>query len=346
MNFRPYALALCAATTLLACGEDPPLMPVPGSTPDGGRPPPRACPPGPNVCSCADEGPPDFSGEEAGMATETSDEAQRQALVRTNHWRTAAGLPPVHAHAQLEQAAVAHSRFMADNPPSCYPGAHFENAGTCMGYTGRSPGDRITAAGYRASLAGEVINWEATPQRAIDGWIWTVYHRTPFQDPSYTEVGFGAVRTARMNNTMEFARAPGQQPQAMAEPSLFPPPGTELVPTGFQGNLEGPTPPVPLTTRRWPSGQVVSVMFPSTAFTVTTHKLYDGMCREVVHSTFRAATAPEVADSTPDPNNRNARFVFLYADSRLQTNTRHTVEFRGTLNGAPWSRVWAFTTSP
>lgn len=155
-----------------------------------------------------------------------------------------------------------------------------------------------------------------------------------------------AVRTARINNTMEFARAQGQPPQAMADPSVFPPPGTELVPTGFQGNLEGPTPPVPLTTRRWPSGQVVSVMFPTTAFTLTTHKLYDGMCREVVHSTFRAANAPEVADSMPDPNNRNPRFVFLYADSRLQGNTRHTVELRGTLSGAPWSRVWAFTTSP
>jgi len=343
MKLRPYALALFATTALVACGDDPaPMTP----TPDGGRPPRRDCPPGPDVCSCADEGPPDLSRATEGMPTATSDEAQQQALVRTNHWRTSAGLAPVHANAQLEQAAMAHSGFMANNPASCYPGAHFQNAGSCMGFTGRSPGDRIMAAGYRPSLAGEVINWEATPQRAIDGWIWTVYHRTPFQDPAYTEVGFGAVRTTRMNNTMEFARAQGQSAQTLAEPSVFPPPGTELVPTGFQGNLEGPTPPVPISTRRWPSGQVVSVMFPSTEFTITSHKLYDGMCRELVHSTFRAANAPEVADSMPDANNRNPRFIFLYADSRLQGNTRHTVEVRGTLNGAPWSRVWAFTTAP
>lgn len=341
---RPYAFALAAAATLVACGEDP--GPTPTANPDGGRPPPRECPPGPNVCACADEGPPDFSRETSGRPTEGSDEAQRQALVRTNRWRTAAGLPPLHANAQLEQAAVAHSRFMAGNPANCYPGAHSQVEAGCMGFTGATPFVRINATGYRFAAAGEVINWEPTPTRAIDGWIWTVYHRTPFQDPTYTEVGFGAVRSARSNNTMEFGRAQGMAPQSLTEPSLFPPPGTADVPAAFQGNLEGPTPPVPRSTRAWPSGAVVSVMFPSVNFTIATHKLYDGMCREVVHSAFRAPNAPEVADAAADSNNRNPRFVFLYGDARLQPGTRYTVELRGTLEGAPWARVWAFTTSP
>ncbi|MFO0609101.1 MAG: CAP domain-containing protein [Polyangiales bacterium] len=346
MRPTPLAFAFAAMGALAACGEDPTPAMMMTPTPDGGRPPPRECPPGPNVCACADEGPPDFSRKSDGVASESSDDVQQQALTRTNHWRTAAGLAPLNANAQLEQAAVAHSRFMASNAASCYPGAHNEVSAGCMGFTGASPAARIMAAGYRPSLAGEVINWETTPTRAIDGWIWTVYHRTPFQDPSYTEVGFGSVRTARTNNTMEFARRSGQQGQTLTAPSLFPPPGTEGVPTGFQGNLEGPTPPVPLSTGRWPSGAVVSVMFPSNTFTLTTHKLYDGMCREVVHSAFRAASAPEMEGVQADPSNSNRRFVFLYGDARLQTNTRYTVELRGTVDGAPWSRVWAFTTAP
>lgn len=347
MRLRCFA-ALTAAAFVAGCGGDDPGAPAPMTTPDAGRPAPRACPPGPNVCACADDGPADFSRAEAGMASAMSTPDQQAALVRTNHWRTAAGLPPLDADERLEQAAVAHSRFMATNPSSCWPGAHNEVA-SCMGFTGTGPGQRITAAGYRPATAGEVINWESSPQRSIDGWIWTVYHRTPFQDPAFTQVGFGVVQSTvgatRRNNTMEFARPAGASPQALTDVSLFPPPGTANVPTFFQGNLEGPTPPVPQSTRRWPSGTVISLMFPTSNFSVETHRLYDGQCQEVVHSAFRAAGA-NVADAADDSNNRNPRFVFLYADARMRQNTRYTVEVRGALNGEPWSRVWAFTTSP
>ncbi len=346
-------IASCAALALSAmgCGDDA----APGSmtTPDAGGPrPPRECPPGPNVCACADNGPPDLSRAEEGMATATSDDRQQAALIRTNYWRTAAGLPPVNADERLEQAATAHSTFMSQNPSSCWPGAHFENAGSCMGYTGRSPADRVTATGYRLSASSEVINWEPTPQRAIDGWIWTVYHRAPFQDPSYSEVGFAAVAgrpgdSRRFHNTMEFARPAGGSAQPQTDVSVFPPPGTTGAPTYFQGNLEGPTPPTP-ATGRWPSGTVISLMFHTNTFTITSHKLYDGQCQEVAHSTFRSSRLGDgvVADSQPDAQNGNPRFVFLYGDARLQTNTQYTVEVRGTVNGEAWSRVWAFTTSP
>ncbi len=352
-TLRASSLALSIALVAAGCGDDAtPTQTPPTPTPDAGRQPPRECPPGPNVCACADNGPPDFSQAEAGRATDTSDSAQQAALVRTNYWRTAAGLSPINANALLEQAAMAHSTFMAQNAASCWPGAHFENEPGCMGYTGRTPFERVGATGYRASASGEVINWEATPTRSIDGWIWTVYHRTPFQDPSYTETGFAAAPgrpgdSRRFHNTMEFARPQGGTAGTLTDVSLFPPPGTTGVPFQFQGNLEGPTPPTP-ATGRWPSGTVISMMFPTNDFSITTHKLYDGQCQEVAHSTFRSsrATASTVSDAQADTNNSNPRFVFLYGDTRLASNTQYTVELRGTLNGAPWSRVWAFTTTP
>lgn len=340
---------LCAALAVplfVGCGSDPAPSTTMTMTDGGTRPPPRECPPGPNVCACADMGPPDFSGATSGMPSETSDMGQMQALERTNYWRTAAGLTAINLNAQLEQAAVAHSTFMAMNPSSCYSGAHNEVQGGCTGFTGASPGARIIAAGYRPAAAGEVINWNSSVNSSIDGWIWTVYHRTPFQDPGYTEAGFGSVRGGgRLNNTMDFARPSGASAGALTDVSVFPPPGTTYVPAAFQGNLEGPTPPVPRSTRAWPSGQVISLMFPSDAFTIESHHLYDGSCTDVVHSTFIAAGAT-VADAAVDANNHNRRFVFLYADRRLNANTQYTVEIRGTRDGAPWSRVWAFTTSP
>jgi uncharacterized protein YkwD len=337
-----------AVMTVAACSSDN----VPTMASDAGMVGPRECPPGPNVCACAFAGPPDFSRATEGTPSDTSDDFMRAALERTNYWRTAAGLDPVNASDKLERAALAHSRFMAANVSACWPGAHRQsNASNCTGFTGVTPSDRIQAEGYRLVQTGEVINWESTPARAIDGWIWTVYHRTPFQDPSYTEVGFAAAPgrpgdMRRFHNTMEFARPSGASSRALTEVSLFPPPGTTGVPAGFRGDLEGPTPPLP-EGGAWPSGQVISLMFPSNDFTITTHTLYDATCNEVAHSTYRAASVSEarIVNSLPDMNNRNERFVFLYANRALTRNTQYTMEVRGTVQGTAWSRVWSFTTS-
>lgn len=342
-----FLLGACALS-LTACGGDDTntgdpnagMTCVPASMAPERTPP--ACPAGGNVCGCADQGPPDFNCATAGRTSPMTTDAQRTALERTNYWRTAAGLDPVNASPLLEEAARAHSQFMVDNPSSCWPGGHNEtNAATCMGFTGATPGARIMRTGYRIGAAGEVINWESSPSRAIDLWVWSVYHRTPFVNNEYTEVGFATVsgtfggRTTGFN-TMEWARPSGTSAQPITRVVLLPPPGATSVPTSFQGNLEGPTPPRPMTGN-WPSGPVISLTFPTTSFTVDTHRLLDGNCQEVVHSYFSAATDPNLGG--------NRRFVYFYADRPLTRATDYTAEVRGTLNGTPWSRVWRFRTS-
>ncbi len=316
-----------------------------GDEAGGTRPTPDAGSRCEGLCGCAQAGPPDITRAGSGMPAESSTDDQRAALQRANLWRTSAGLAPLNAHALLEQAATAHSEFMVGNASSCWPGAHNEvMSASCRGFTGAAPGARATAAGYRPAALGEVINWESTPAAAIDGWIWTVYHRFPFVNPDYTEVGFAAVPGTfsgrRTNfNTMEFARPSGEPTAVLTEPAVFPPPGQSDVPVLFRGNLEGPTPPLP-ATGRWPSGPVITVTFPSTEFELTVHKIYDVSCAEVPSSYFTARTST-------DSNVRNLarRIAFFYPDEPLAASSEYTVEARGTVDGQPWSRVWRFTTA-
>lgn len=334
MKFFGRRFGLGAALALGACSDDAINNTNPG---DGGT----RCE---GLCGCAQAGPPDITRAGSGMPAASSSDDQRAALQRANMWRTSAGLAPLNANAELEQAATAHSQFMVSNPSSCWPGAHNEvmNA-SCRGFTGAAPGARATAAGYRPAALGEVINWESTPAASIDGWIWTVYHRFPFVNPDYTEVGFAAVPGTfsgrRTNfNTMEFARPSGAAAGVLAEPAVFPPPGQTGVPVLFRGNLEGPTPPLP-ATGRWPSGPVITVTFPTQEFELTVHKVYDVACTEVPSSYFTARTST-------DSNVRNLarRIAFFYPDAPLAASSEYTVEVRGTVDGQPWSRVWRFTT--
>ncbi len=331
---RLPALVLGAPTLALAgllagCGGD-------GASGGGGGAP--TCQPV-NVCTCADDGPPDFSHETDGVPAVGATDLQRAALVRANHWRTAAGLPPINGNAMLADAAKAHTLFMAGNPSTCWPGAHFETMG-CGGFTGTSPGARVQAAGYHFASVGEVINWEDTPAAAIDGWIWTVYHREPFTDIGYVEAGFDEEvgplngRPNAHHNTMDLGRSLGVAVPAQTGVAVFPPAGTTGVPPAFQGNLEGPTPPLP-ASGRWPSGSVISLDFPSSNFTVASHQIYNSFCEPVPHTYFTTAN---------DPNNHNARFVYFYANQPLNHAETYTVEVHATVDGADWSRTWKFHT--
>jgi hypothetical protein len=219
-----------------------------------------------------------------------------------------------------------------------------------MGFTGRDPGARLTAAGYAWRAYSEVIDWEDTPARAVDGWIWTVYHRKPFFRWEFVHVGYGRAngpyngRTA-FHNVMDLA-APrsGRTGTRHATFAVFPVPGQTDVPTGFRGDLEGPSPPAPGTLGAWPrgwsSGTVISAHFNDSNFTITSHELFKSdpagnRCDPVEHTMISAAN---------DMNLRNSPDVFLYANAELSAQTEYVVRLRGTLGGENFERIWAFTT--
>lgn len=329
---------------LVGCGG-----PMSTTYPDGAVIRPELCT---SVCACAERGPPNFTGATRGTASATADMNQQQALARANYWRTAAGLEPLSSNTELEQAATAHAQFMATNPQSCWPGAHSQNnTAGCRGFTGRSPGDRLSAAGYQNMGWSEVIDWADTPDAAIDEWIWTVYHRAPFMSWEFTQMGYGVARgpfggrTAN-HNVVDFGIPRGMAGTRPPEMALFPPAGAQGVRAYFRGDLEGPTPPGPGLVRPWPqgvsSGTVVSMHFGSDTFIIQSHEFYRSNpramrpeCDAVVHTFISREN---------DTNLMNARHVFLYANEQLQPRTEYVARIKGTHDGRPFDRSWAFTT--
>ncbi|MDP3275426.1 MAG: CAP domain-containing protein [Deltaproteobacteria bacterium] len=341
---RKLTLSLLCAALSAACG--PPGQDPDGGSPDGGA---RPCA---NACACAERGPPDYRGETAGTPSASSSAEQTEGLTRANRWRTASGLAPIHANAQVEDAALRHAQFMASNASTCWPGAHSQvnNAG-CQNFTGANPGARLVTSGYAWSAYGEVIDWADTPTRAVDEWIWTVYHRKPFMRWEYVHMGYGRAqgpyngRTA-WHNVVDFASPrSGERPtQPTSGFAVFPLPGQTDVPVGFRGDLEGPTPPAPGTLGAWPrglsSGQVVSAHFVNAMFEVSEHLFYRSepggtRCEPVEHTFISRAN---------DRNLMTSHDVFLYANEALQPMTEYVTHLRGTVNGQPFDRTWAFTT--
>jgi uncharacterized protein YkwD len=87
--------------------------------------------------------------------------------------------PPVKASAQLNSAALAHARDMAEHD-------FFEHQGT----DGSSPGVRATRAGYRwATVAENIAAGVTTPEQAVEGWLASPGHCSNIMQARYTEMG-------------------------------------------------------------------------------------------------------------------------------------------------------------
>ena len=116
------------------------------------------------------------------------------------------------------------------------------------------------------------------------------------------------------------------------------------MPTGFRGDLEGPTPPGPGDLGPWPSGkssgQVVSLHFTSSSWEVKEHHLYDhtgAACAEVPHTYIDKNNDENLANFSSDD-------VFLYANDELRAGVEYVVVISGTFQGQPFTRSWAWKT--
>jgi hypothetical protein len=286
-------------------------------------------------CHGALVGPPDYSRQNTGTEVPGATAAQQQALVRANQWRTGAGLVALNANAQIQQAASAHAHFMAINPGSCYPGQHDEVT-SCMESTGADPFVRMTAAGYKWQTASEVIDSANDGNTAVDGWIWTVYHRMPFMDARLLDTGFGLEGS---HAVMDFGTLLSGKLGTTTVQAVYPLPGQTGVKPDFNGANEGPTPVVPPATKKWPSGTVISVTFNKDGFTIVSHEIYDGACQPVPHSAHSYADDPVLKSQLDDQ-----RFFYMYSDTPLARGTTYTASVSAMVGGTPWSQTWSFTT--
>ena len=119
----------------------------------------------------------------------TANEAVMLQLI--NHARAQRGLAPLHVHAALSRAALAHSRDMMRHD-------YFSHASPC----GASCATRARRAGYATSgcrlwAVSEVIGWGrsclGTPQAVFTSWMRSAYHRSIILGRRWRDVGVGCV---------------------------------------------------------------------------------------------------------------------------------------------------------
>jgi uncharacterized protein YkwD len=131
----------------------------------------------------------------------TSEEAALLPMINDFRAQQQPPLPPLTRQAQLDSAAVAHSRDMATR---CY----FDHTSP----DGSNPGDRIAATGYQANAWAENIYKGSgslgSAAEAFDAWKNSQGHRENMLSTDVTEIGIGTALDSSgfMNWTNVFGR--------------------------------------------------------------------------------------------------------------------------------------------
>ncbi|MBK9645693.1 MAG: CAP domain-containing protein [Deltaproteobacteria bacterium] len=161
-------------------------------------------------------------------------EAALEAIYRANCYRNLLGLDLGVLNANLNTAAQAHADYMQQNKTL----DHSEQAGK-PGYTGDQVWDRAEAAGRALGAGesiGEVISQGSSPSEAVDGWVNSVYHRSPFTSPEWISAGFGQAGNYSSMTTLHAF------PNSFEEAVIYPVHGQVDVPASFNSDQEFPDP--------------------------------------------------------------------------------------------------------
>jgi uncharacterized protein YkwD len=104
-------------------------------------------------------------------------------LSRVNAVRALAGVPAVTPCPALTASAQRYAALLARTDTFGH-----------IGPDGRGPGERITSAGYRWTLAGEnLAGGQQAVHEAMQGWRASASHLATMTNRAYTHVGFGHV---------------------------------------------------------------------------------------------------------------------------------------------------------
>lgn len=107
---------------------------------------------------------------------------EKAILDMTNAARKQYSLPPLLPNATLTKAARAHSLNMASQKKMAHE------------LDGKTPFDRITAAGYKFSRAGENVAYgqgQVSIQEIFEGWMNSEGHRKNILSREFAEIGLG-----------------------------------------------------------------------------------------------------------------------------------------------------------
>jgi uncharacterized protein YkwD len=132
-----------------------------------------------------------------------------QMLALVNEARCAQGLIPLTWNPLLSQAALAHSRAMAEQD-------FFDHVNPV---DGSGPGDRVSAAGYEWYTVGEnIAAGSATVGGTFEQWWNSPPHQRTMLHPDFREMGLGYVFDAESASQHYWTQTFGMQREAYGEP--------------------------------------------------------------------------------------------------------------------------------
>jgi uncharacterized protein YkwD len=265
---------------------------------------------------------------------------QAAVLERVNHYRALAELGPVAPEPRLLKAAQSHSSYL----DSANEMGHYEDRKSNPYYTGNNPFDRIDAAHYDYSEAGEVVARQSSSHAAaaVEALVTAVYHRFIILSSDFAQAGPGVTLDTRegtdeLSVTVDFGseNRPPQPPASML--TVYPAPGQTEIPTDFDPAEEFPNPMSGHTLVGYPVSVQVDARY---ALAVKAFDVY-----EVAPYAPRRALDTKLLTHAVDAETP-AHAAALIPVSPLAPATIYQVVFSGSVNGMPVSRTWQFTTAP
>lgn len=265
----------------------------------------------------------------------TTGDHETAALRQTNLRRGQIGLPPLTQNAQIAAAALGHSAYLATHNLT----GHYQSQSQYpSGFTGVSPGDRLTAAGYPWRLYGEVISFgPPTGAVGVENLIEAIYHRFGLFDPGADEAGAGYVSNHPAYGNVLTIDLGNQQVAATGSPAgwfgTYPYDGQTGVQIDFYSDSESPDPVAGADRVGYPIsihagyGSTLAV----TSFTLAT-----------AGGTNLPVTLLSAAGDSHTPSSTAA----IIPQSVLTPGQTYRASFSGRIDGVSTTRTWQFTTAP
>ncbi len=253
-------------------------------------------------------------------------------LAEVNLTRQQVGLPALTLNANLNQSAKAHADYLQGSVQTI---SHYETPGL-PGFTGVTPADRMTAAGYGWSSVNEVISGGiASGQSAVRGLVQAIYHRFGILSPDAAEAGIGVGNAIGKSPTFVINLG-ATWSNAVSMPrgwlGTYPVNGQSDVVRDFFSDTESPDP----ITNQNRVGYPVSI--------------HAGAQDILLVSSFTLKPiggAPLAAQilKYPDDPHVPASAAALVPLVLLEFGTQYQADFSGTLNGQNVTHSWTFKTA-
>lgn len=247
----------------------------------------------------------------------------------------------------LDRSAANHLNYLRINGVSA---GHSEQPGL-QGFTGRSPSERVSAAGYAWISVSEDLAWGTafTPMQCLDLLLSSVYHLADMMR-GHVDMGVAFGAAGSVNGCVfNFGVPRGGAPQLPAPGVVkaYPYSGQRGVATTFVPSTESPNPMPDVGSRRVGQPVLVSMRAQGAnndaGYTVNAFTLRDAAGALVAARLIANGTSGPGVTADPE-GDLLAGEVFLVPLSPLAAGSTYTASFSGHNGSVPYTETWQFTT--